>query len=492
MQTYRNFINGQWAESTSSRTIENVNPANTDDILGVVRQATRDEARSAVEAAHEAFRSWRSTPAPTRGRIVARAARLMEDHKEELAQLLTREEGKTVSESRGELQRSINVAEFCAGEARRLNGETIQSELQSNFAYTIRQPLGVVACITPWNFPVAIPVWKIAPALVAGNSVVFKPASLTPASAVRIVELFEEAGIPPGVLNLVLGSGSDVGDEILSHPAVKAVSFTGSNEIGIRLYEQVSRRGAKVQCEMGGKNPVVVLEDADLDLAVESTAQGAFGSCGQRCTATSRAVVVDDVADEFVARITARAKSMRIGNGADSATEMGPSVDESQFKTVLSYIDIAREDGAELVCGGSRATGNGLDKGYFVNPTVFDRVTPDMRIAREEVFGPVLSVLRVKDFDEAMRVANDSEYGLSSSIFSNDASRIFRFVDEIETGMTHINSPTTGGEAHIPFGGIKATGIGDREQGSTALDFYTELKVVYVDYTGRKREGNLY
>jgi alpha-ketoglutaric semialdehyde dehydrogenase len=492
MQTYRNFINGQWAESTSSRTINNINPANTGDILGVVRQATRDEARAAVEAAHEAFRSWRSTPAPTRGKIVARAARLMEDHKEELAQLLTREEGKTVSESRGELQRSINVAEFCAGEARRLNGETIQSELPSNFAYTIRQPLGVVACITPWNFPVAIPVWKIAPALVAGNSVVFKPASLTPATAVRIVELFEEAGIPKGVLNLVLGSGSDVGDEILSHPAVKAVSFTGSNEIGIRLYEQVSRRGAKVQCEMGGKNPVVILEDADLDLAVESTAQGAFGSSGQRCTATSRAVVVNDVADEFVARIAARANSMRIGNGADSTTEMGPSVDESQFKTVLSYIDIAREDGAELVCGGSRATQKGLDKGYFVQPTVFDRVTPDMRIAREEVFGPVLSVLRVKDFDEAMQVANDSEYGLSSSIFSNDAARIFRFVDEIETGMTHINSPTTGGEAHIPFGGIKATGIGDREQGSTALDFYTELKVVYVDYTGRKREGNLY
>jgi aldehyde dehydrogenase (NAD+) len=294
------------------------------------------------------------------------------------------------------------------------------------------------------------------------------------------------------VLNLVLGSGSDAGDEIISHPAVKAVSFTGSNSVGIRLYEQVSRRGAKVQCEMGGKNPVVVMEDADLDLAVESTAQGAFGSSGQRCTATSRAVVVNDIADEFVKRIAARAKSMRLGNGADTATEMGPSVDESQFKTVLKYIDIGREDGAELVCGGERATGDGLDHGYFVKPTVFDRVTADMRIAREEIFGPVLSVLRVKSFEEAMQVANDCEYGLSSSIFTNDAARIFRFVDEIETGMTHINSPTTGGEAHIPFGGIKGTGIGDREQGSTALDFYTDLKVVYVDYTGRKREGNLY
>ena len=492
MDTYRNFIGGEWVTSKSTRTANNLNPADTEDTIGIVRQATREEARAAVEAAADTFRSWRSTPAPSRGKIVARAARLMEDNKEELSQLLTREEGKTIAESRGELQRSINVADFCAGEARRLNGETIQSELPLNFAYTIKQPIGVVACVTPWNFPVAIPVWKIAPALVAGNTVVFKPASLTPATAVRIVEIFEEAGIPKGVLNLVLGSGSDAGDEIIGHPAVKAVSFTGSNSVGIRLYEQVSRRGAKVQCEMGGKNPVVIMEDADLDLAVESTAQGAFGSSGQRCTATSRAVVVNDIADEFVNRISARAKSMRLGKGSDPNTEMGPSVDENQFKTVLQYIDIGREDGASLVCGGEQASGPGLDRGYFVQPTVFDHVTPDMRIAREEIFGPVLSILRVKDFDAAMHVANDCEFGLSSSLFSNDAGRIFRFVDEIETGMTHINSPTTGGEAHIPFGGIKGTGIGDREQGSTALDFYTDLKVVYVDYTGRKREGNLY
>jgi aldehyde dehydrogenase (NAD+) len=492
MEPYRNYIDGKWIESTSTRTVANINPANIDDVLGTIRQATRAEAKAAVDAAAENFPSWRATPAPTRGRIVGRAARLLEENKEDLAQLLTREEGKTIAESRGELQRSINVADFCAGEARRLNGETIQSELPANFAYTLKQPLGVVACVTPWNFPVAIPVWKIAPALVAGNTVVFKPASLTPATAVRIVDLFEAAGLPPGVLNLILGSGSDAGDEIIGHPAVKAVSFTGSNQVGIRLYEQVSRRGGKVQCEMGGKNPVVILEDADLELAIESTAQGAFGSSGQRCTATSRAVVVNKVADEFVDRIAKRAASMRIGNGADPNTEMGPSVDENQFKTVLSYVDIGREDGATLVCGGKRAQGEDLDKGYFVQPTVFDHVTPDMRIAREEIFGPVLSVLRVNDFDEAIRVANDCEYGLSSSIFSNDASRIFRFVDEIETGMTHINSPTTGGEAHIPFGGIKSTGIGDREQGSTALDFYTELKVVYVDYTGRKREGNLY
>ncbi|HYY43064.1 MAG TPA: aldehyde dehydrogenase family protein, partial [Pyrinomonadaceae bacterium] len=395
-------------------------------------------------------------------------------------------------EARGELQRAINVAEFCAGEARRLNGETISSELPANFAYTIREPHGVVACITPWNFPVAIPVWKIAPALVAGNTVVFKPATITPATAVRLTEIFAEAGLPKGVLNLILGSGSEAGDEIVNHRAVRAISFTGSNGVGLKLYEQAARRGIPVQCEMGGKNPVVIMEDADMALAVESTAQGAFGSTGQRCTATSRAVVVEQVADEFICRVVERALKLRLGDGMSPETEVGPLVDRNQFQNVLRYVDIGKEDGATLVCGGAVAQGPGLRKGFFVQPTVFDRVTPDMRIAREEIFGPVLSVLRVKDFDEAMLVANDSEYGLSSAIFTNDAARIFRFVDEIETGMTHINSPTTGGEAHVPFGGIKSTGVGAFEQGSTALDFYTELKVVYVDYTGRKREGNLY
>src|SRR6476646_1435565 len=424
MTTYQNFINGKWITSESGKSVQNINPGNIDDLIGNIPLATRAEARLAVESAAEAFRSWRSTPAPVRGRIVGKAARLLEDNKEELAQILTREEGKTIAEARGELQRSINVAEFCAGESRRLTGETIPSELPLNFAYTIKQPLGVVACVTPWNFPVAIPTWKIAPALVAGNSVVFKPATITPGTAVRIVEIFEEAGVPPGVLNLILGSGSDAGDEIIGHPAVKAVSFTGSNGVGIRLYEQVSRRGGKCQCEMGGKNPVVILEDCDMELAVENTAQGAFGSYGQRCTANSRAVVVDKIADEFVERISQRAQSMRIGDGMDPQTEMGPSVDESQFNTVLEYLNIGREDGATLVCGGERATGNGLDKGYFVKPTVFDHVTSEMRIAREEIFGPVLSVMRVKDFEAAMTVANDTEFGLSSSVFTNDANNI--------------------------------------------------------------------
>ncbi len=492
MIIYRNFINGEWLESKSDETAPNINPANTNDIIGTTKFSTREEARAAVIAAHAAFKGWKNTPAPTRGKIVAKFARLLEDEKENLAQILTREEGKTLAESRGELSRSINVAEFCAGESRRLNGETIQSELAANFAYTIKEPHGVVAIITPWNFPVAIPVWKIAPALVAGNTVVFKPAESTPATAVRIVELFIEAGLPNGVLNLILGAGAEVGDEITRHAAVKAISFTGSTATGIKLYEQAARRGAKVQCEMGGKNPVVVLADCDLDLAVESTANGAFGSTGQRCTATSRAIVVDTIADEFVRKIVEKAERMRIGDGANSETEMGPMVDEKQFRNVLKYIGIGREDGAEMLCGGKRAAGENLENGYFIEPTVFDRVTPEMRIAQEEIFGPVLSILRVKDFDEAMLVANDSQYGLTSSVFTNDPNLIFRFVHEIETGMTHINSPTTGGEAHVPFGGVKMTGIGAREQGSTALDFYTELKVVYVDYTGRKREGNLY
>jgi aldehyde dehydrogenase (NAD+) len=492
MTLYRSFIAGEWLETTSTKTAPNINPANTNDTIGTTQLCTRDEARTAVEAAYNAFKGWKNMPAPARGRIIARAARLMEDHKEELARLLTREEGKTLAESRGELTRAINVVEFCAGESRRMNGETIPSELPANFAYTIKEPHGVVACITPWNFPIAIPAWKIAPALVAGNTVVFKPATVTPGTAVRLVELFIEAGVPPGVLNLVLGSGSEAGDEIVNHPAVRAISFTGSNEIGIKMYQQAAARGIPMQAEMGGKNPVVVLEDADMALAVESTAQGAFGSSGQRCTATSRAVVVDTIADEFVGKVVERAKSLRLGDGAADGIDIGPSVDEGQFNTVLKYIDIGREDGAELICGGKRASGDGLDEGYFVEPTVFDRVKPDMRIAREEIFGPVLSVLRVSGFDEAMAVANDCDYGLSSSVFTHDANSIFRFVNEIETGMTHINSATTGGEAHIPFGGIKATGIGAREQGSTMLDFYTELKVVYVDFTGQKREGNLY
>jgi acyl-CoA reductase-like NAD-dependent aldehyde dehydrogenase len=490
-QACKNFINGKWVESKSARRSERRNPANTDEVVALVPLSTRDEMREAIAAAKAAFPAWRDTPAPHRGKILFQAVRIMEQQKDELARMLTREEGKALKDSLGEVQRSINILEFMAGEARRLTGESFPSELPRNFAYTVRAPLGVVGAITPWNFPVAIPVWKIAPALVAGNTCVFKPAEITPLCAIRITEIFEQAGLPAGVLNLVLGSGSEVGDEMVQSADVRAISFTGSTEIGSAIYASGARRMQKIQCEMGGKNPVVVLADADLPLAVESVLFGAFASTGQRCTATSRVVIEEKVADAFVASLVERTRQFKVGDGLEAGVEMGPSVDEKQFHTVLKYIEIGKQEG-ELLLGGNRLTGGAYDKGYFVAPTIFDHVPPHSRIAQEEIFGPVLSILRVKNFDEALEAANSVRFGLASSIYTSDATRIFEFVDRIETGITHINSPTVGGEAHLPFGGIKATGVGHREVGHVALDFYTELKTVYVDYTGRKRESSIY
>ena len=487
----KNFINGKWVESNSARVAERRNPANSDELVAIVPLSTREEMRAAIAAAKAAFPAWRDTPAPHRGKILFTAVRIMEQQKEELARMLTREEGKALKDSLGEVQRSINILEFMAGEARRLTGESFPSELPKNFAYTVRAPLGVVGAITPWNFPVAIPVWKIAPALVAGNTCVFKPAEITPLCAIRIVEIFQEAGLPQGVLNLVLGSGSEIGDEMLQSSDVRAISFTGSTEIGSQIYASGARRMQKIQCEMGGKNPAVILADADLPLAVESVLFGAFASTGQRCTATSRVVIEDKVADAFVARLVERTKQFKVGDGLKPGVEMGPSVDEKQFNTVLKYIEIGKHEG-KLLLGGHRLTGGCYDKGYFIAPTIFDHVSPQSCIAQEEIFGPVLSVIRVKNFDEAIEVANSVRFGLASSIYTSDATRIFEFVDRIETGITHINSPTVGGEAHLPFGGIKATGVGHREVGHVALDFYTELKTVYVDYTGRKRESSIY
>lgn len=486
-----NYIDGRWVESSSGRTLERRNPANLDDLIGLAPLSTREEIHEAVSAAKRAFPAWSETPAPRRGKYLFQAARIMEEQKEELARLLTREEGKTVGESHGEIQRAINIVEFTAGEARRLTGETMPSELPKNFAYTIRQPLGVVGLITPWNFPVAVPIWKIAPALVCGNTVVWKPSELTPFTSRKIMEIFAQTGLPAGVFNMVLGAGEEAGEALVMHPAVRAISFTGSCEVGSLIYAKAAKGMKKVQCEMGGKNPVVVLEDADLELAANSTVMGAFGSTGQRCTATSRVIVTEAIADKFVAMLLERAKKMKVGNGADPETHVGPSVDEEQFKKVQQYLEIGKTEG-KLVCGGSALRGGSYDKGYFTAPTLFDQVQPNARIAQEEIFGPVLSVIRVKDFDQAVQVANNIRYGLAASLFTTDGNRIFQFTDRIECGIVHINSPTVGGEAHIPFGGIKATGIGEREAGSRAIEFYTELKVVYVDYTGRKRETNLY
>src|ERR1700728_1444642 len=481
----RNYINGKWVESRSTKIVERRNPANTDEVVARIPLSTREEMKEAIAAAKAAFPAWRETPAPNRGRILFNATRLMQEQKEELARLLTREEGKALKDSLGEVQRAINITEFMAGEARRLNGETLTSELPKNFSYTIRQPLGVVGAITPWNFPVAIPVWKAAPALVAGNTTVLKPAELTPECAAKVVEIFQEAGLPAGVLNMVLGLGEEVGDDLLQDAEVRAISFTGSNEVGSLIYSLAAQQMKKCQSEMGGKNPVVVLRDADLALATQSVVLGAFGSSGQRCTATSRVVVEEAIADRFVEMVLAATRKLKVGDGLDADVDVGPVVDEQQIKTVLRYLEIGKTQ-ARLLVGGGRMTGDAFENGYFISPTVFDHVPWDSTIAQEEIFGPVLSVIRVPNFEEALRVANSVKYGLSSSIYSNDARKIFEFIDRIETGMTHVNAPTVASEAQMPFGGMKATGVGLREMGRVAIDFYTELKAVYIDYAPPK------
>jgi len=492
LSTYRNFVGGEWIESRSGDEIPNLNPANTQEVLGHQRLSTREEARAAVEAAVKAQKAWRRVPGPERGRVLLRALRIMGERKEEIARSLTREEGKIFREAKGEVNKAMNVLEFMAGEGMRLCGETYPSELPNTFAYTLRGPVGVVACITPWNFPVAIPIWKIAPAIVSGNAVVLKPAEQTPECAKLVAQVFEQAGLMPGVLNVVFGRGEVVGDELVRHKDVAAISFTGSTEVGTLIYETASRGLKKVQCEMGGKNPIVLLADGDVDHAVEAAAQGAFGSTGQRCTATSRVIVDARVADEFVAKLKVRAEKVRVGDGLEETTDMGPSIDEPQWKKVLETIERAKGSAAKLVTGGSAYDDAARAKGYFTRPTVFDQVKPDDMLAQEEVFGPVLSVTRVDGLEEALRAANSVRYGLTASVYSRDPSAILRFVEEIECGIVHVNSPTVGGEAQLPFGGIKHTGIGPREQGKTAIEFYTELKTVYYDYTGQARKGNLY
>ena len=490
MTEVRNYIRGEWITVRQGREIEVRNPADQDELLGKGCLASVREAEAALAAATEALPAWAQMPAPKRGEIVERAGDLLRAEQDEVARLLTKEEGKTFAESKGEIYRAYNVLNYTAGQSRRMGGVTIPSELPKNFAYTIRQPLGVVALITPWNFPVCIPAWKIAPALVAGNTVIFKPSSTTPLTAAKLVDIFERAGVPPGVLNLLVGSSSDVGDILTGDRRVRGISFTGSSENGTQIYATCAARGVKAQCEMGGKNPVIVLEDADLNLAVDGIVSGAFGSTGQRCTATSRAIVQESIADELVARMVERVSKWKLGSGLDSDVQMGPLVSAQQLKTVEQYIDVGKREGAKLVTGGGRPSG--LPRGFFMEPTIYDRVHPDHRIAREEIFGPVLSVIRAKDYQQAIEFANTSDYGLTSSIYTNDAGRIFDFCERIEAGMVHVNSPTVGGEAQIPFGGMKSSGVGEREQGPTALDFYTDVKVVYIDYTGAARTSKFY
>ena len=456
MQT-GSYIAGKWVHPASDRVTRNVNPADPGDVIAEFPSATAADALRAIEAAQAAARGWRETPGPERGRVLWRAAEIARRRAEEIAQTMTREEGKIIREARGEVSRGLAVLEYYAGAGFRIEGKTLPAEARDTFTYTIRRPLGVVGLITPWNFPWAIPVWKSAPALVAGNAVVLKPAELTPATAALMTEIYEEAGLPPGVFNLVVGPGSAVGNALVDHPAVRAVSFTGSNAVGMALYAQAAKRGAKVTCEMGGKNAVIVLPDANLEKAAAAISSGAFGSTGQRCTATSRVVAHPEIKEALVERVGALAGALKLGPGLDEATDLGPAVDENQLHTDLRYIGVAQEDGARLVRGGQRVDGL---PGYFVEPTIFDGVGPDARVFKEEIFGPVLAITTADSLAQALEFANGVEYGLAASIFTQDIDTALRFVEDAEVGMVHVNEATIGGEAQLPFGGTKGTEIG--------------------------------
>ncbi len=487
-----NFIGGRWVPGDTGRTFEDRNPADRDDVVGMFPLSSAADVDAAVSAARDAFPAWAATPAPERGKIIWAAGRLMEARKDELAATATREMGKILLETRGDVQEGIDTAYYMGGEARRMFGVTTPSELPSKFAMSVRRPLGVAAIISPWNFPMAIPTWKIFPALLCGNAVVFKPASDAPATAYALVRILEEAGVPPGVVNLVFGSGSEAGTALVEHPEVDVVSFTGSTETGRRLGESCGRRLKRLSLELGGKNPQIVMADADLDLALEGAVWAAFGTTGQRCTATSRLIVHRPVLEEFTARLVQRAGALRLGDGLDPATDVGPLVSDAARERVAEYVRIGLEDdGAELLVGGSAPSEGVFDRGSFFEPTVFAGVTPTMRIAQEEIFGPVVSILAVDSFEEAIAVANGTRYGLSSSIYTRDVNAAFRAIERIDAGITYVNGPTIGAEVHLPFGGTRDTGNGHRESGTEVLNVFSEWKSVYVDYSERLQRAQI-
>ncbi len=471
-----NLIGSKW-EHRGVEGIRRLNPANVRDLVATAPDSSGEDTRRAIQAAADAFQAWRRIIPPERGKIVLRAAQLLESRLDEVAKLLTREEGKILSDSRGEVRRGIDVMEYAAGMGRRLGGETLPTEVPHVFCFTTRQPIGPVAAISPWNFPVAIPCWKIAPALVCGNTVVLKPSPLTPATATRVVEIFQEAGLPPGVLNLVHG-GAQVGTELVNHPLIRGISFTGSTKVGMAIHAAAARRLAKVQLEMGGKNPQIILRDADLDSAVRALLTAAYGSTGQRCSATSRAIVERKVAREVVDRLVQGTAAIRVGAGDHPEVQMGPLVDEARLRDVQGFVERARGAGAKVVVGGSEPAE--LRDGYFYLPTLVADVRPDHEIAREEVFGPVLSFIEVGDIEEALTVANAVDYGLCASIFTRDIGRAFTFIDNIEAGMIHVNRPGLGGFSHLPFGGFKYSSYGAREVGDDTVNFYTDIKSVYI------------
>ena len=485
--TYKNYINGQWLESVSGRTYAITNPSSRHSVLGEFQISVPEDALKAVGAAQKALPAWADTPAPTRAGVLYRALDILSQRGDEIARTITIEEGKPLSDAQGEVKRAANIIEYAAGEGRRMFGYTTPSELPNTMAYTVRRPLGVVALITPWNFPIAIPAWKIAPALVCGNSLVFKPASSTPLSAVRLVEVFEQAGLPPGVLNLITGPGASVGNAIVESPQVRGISFTGSTEIGTDIYARGAHLLKKVQCEMGGKNAVILLADADLDKALGGIVQAAFGSTGQRCTATSRVIIEEAIYDRCMEQLIDLTSRLKVGRGLDPEVDVGPLSSEAQFQKVTEYIGIGTEEGARLAYGGHSLSGGIYDDGFYIEPTIFTDVDPAMRIAQEEIFGPVLTVFRAKDLDDAVQISNDVKFGLSSSVYTKDLSRAFQYVNTVDAGMIHVNSPTLGGEVHLPFGGLKSSGVGHREQGTEAVDFFSEVITVYIDYSDTSR-----
>src|SRR5246500_2441310 len=490
-KVYKNFIDGEWVESSTGETFEDRNPADTREVVAIFQRSAKADVDAAVDAAKRAFAKWRLVPAPRRAEIIFRAAEILIERKEDHARDMTREMGKILKETRGDVQEAIDASSYNAGEGRPLFGPPVPSELPNKFARAVRQPIGVCGMITPWNFPMAISSWKLLPAVVCGNTCVIKPAQDTPLSTFNLVQAVTDAGIPKGVINVVTGFGTEVGTPLTEHPVVRAISLTGSSAVGRIVGATAAKSFKHCSLELGGKNPMIVLDDANLELAVEGGLWGAFGTTGQRCTATSRIIVQKGVYREFVERYVSRAKALKIGNGLDESVDMGPAINEAQLKTDLSYVDIGRDEGAKLACGGHRLEKGAYQYGYFMEPTVFTDVDPKMRIAQEEIFGPVVSIIPCDGLEDAIAIANGIEYGLSSSLYTKDVNKAFTAMRDLYAGITYINAPTIGAEVHLPFGGTKATGNGHREGGIGAIDFYTEWKSVYIDYSDKLQKAQI-
>jgi acyl-CoA reductase-like NAD-dependent aldehyde dehydrogenase len=490
-RVYKNFVDGEWVEASTGQTFENRNPADTRDVVGIFQRSGKADVDTAIAAAKRAFAKWRLVPAPRRAEIIYRAAEMLFERKEDCARDMTREMGKILKETRGDVQEAVDTAYYMAGEGRRMFGPTTPSELPNKFAMAVRQPIGVCGMITPWNFPMAIPSWKLLPALVCGNTCVIKPAQDTPLSTFNLVRVLYDAGLPRGVVNIVTGFGSEVGTPITEHADVKAISLTGSSAVGRIVGTTAAKSFKHCSLELGGKNPMIVLDDANLDLAIEGGLWGGFGTTGQRCTATSRIIVQKGIYAEFVEQYVERAKALKVGNGLDESVEMGPAINENQLKTDLSYVEIGKAEGARLKCGGNRLDKGDYQSGYFMEPTVFVDVDRKMRIAQEEIFGPVVSIIACDDLEDAIEIANGIDYGLSSALYTKDVNKAFVAMRDLHAGITYINAPTIGAEVHLPFGGVKATGNGHREGGLGAIDFFSEWKSIYVDYSDRLQKAQI-